>query len=357
MANSGGGKIIFGRDETTTPGISDEETKPLDSARLLDKVEKFIRPAQIDISHETNDLENGNYLHTIIIKPAEYPIVMSRQGTWKGMDPKKEKGLFLKGDIWTRHGSKTERASYEDVRTWIEEKKEKALNNLLERIQLVTSLPEDSEIRGFTSSGKSIQTPSGFLENEVILREINKNHLIQPFYLLWLFTLRNGIRPTREELGLLIGSALRRQSTLYWWLIDAHDSPHLIVQELFSALDSQDRDKSDSARSIVEVASIYASDEQLEEIIQNLVQSRYAHFRDEGEKWEGRKFQLDKLNTRIEIPILEGRNLLDFSIPELHELGDKVTSALLKEKATANSRLLGNITRVMWWKLTQNPKI
>ena len=108
LANSGGGEIVFGRDETSSPGISAEVSSGLDSASLTDYIEKYVEKGSINIHHDFMALPNGNVLVAIRIEPWAYPVVMVKDGTWSGIG-KQDPLLFYKGDIWVRHGSNTER--------------------------------------------------------------------------------------------------------------------------------------------------------------------------------------------------------------------------------------------------------
>ncbi|MEW5958886.1 MAG: RNA-binding domain-containing protein [Chloroflexota bacterium] len=59
IANSGGGRIIFGRDETRKPGVEKAAILALDSARLCDFTERYIAPSKIELAHQTTQLQNG----------------------------------------------------------------------------------------------------------------------------------------------------------------------------------------------------------------------------------------------------------------------------------------------------------
>lgn len=349
IANAGGGRIVFGRDETNKPGVEENVTTALDSARFADFVETYIKPAPINIAHDSQKLDNGNYLHSIIVSAAQYPIVMSRQGNWKGMG-KNDNPLFAIGDIWTRHSSKTEKVKYEDIRIWLEEARRKGREGILDQIQMVSKLPEGMEIGTVTKSGEPLTSPIGLLEYQAMLRELNPNHLIESYYLNWLFINRNALSPTTNELSILIGSALKRPPTLYWWLIDADEHPELIVREILAVLNSEDRDKSDAANSIVELAAIYAANSDLEAIVKSLAESRYKHFNDEATQWIGREHGLKKIKSRIFNANYNGERLLDQPFSVLQRFADKVANELASSKSSSKSTQLGNITRVMWFK-------
>jgi hypothetical protein len=246
--------------------------------------------------------------------------------------------------------------TYEDIRNWLDDARKKGRAGILDQIQMVSTLPEGMEIGTVTKSGEPLTSPIGLLENQAMLRELNPNHLIHPYYLNWLFLNRSSIRPTTKELSILIGSSLRRPSTLYWWLIDANDHPELIVRELLTVLNSEDRDKSDASNSIVELAAIYAGDENLEVIVNSLAESRYKHFRDAAATWVNREDELVKIRSRILNATYDGEKLVDQSHTVLQSYADLVANELASGKSSRRSTQLGNITRVMWFKRSRRLK-
>jgi len=346
MANSGGGKIIFGRDETRMDGITEEIVKDLDSARLADKLAKFTAPAQIYIRHEQEKLDNGRYILTIIVEPSEYPVVMARDGNW----PDIKKAVFRKGDIWIRHSSKTERATYEDLREWIERAKQRERERILSRLKTVINAPEGAKVEIITPSGYPIDSPEYLLENAVSRRRRNLSHLLTREELLWVFITRSTLHLTEEMLKILVGSALRRPSTLYWWLLQAEEKPDIILEEASKVFDSSDRDKSDAAQSVVEVVALYADDQTIDAVIERLAKSRYKHLRDAAEGWKGREGQKRKLAQRIKRARYGGQMLYSLFIPELEDLATELAIAQLKRKTAHLSRSLGDVTRVIWSK-------
>ncbi len=346
MANSGGGKITFGRDETRVDGITEEVAKALDSARLADKLAKFTAPAQINIRHKQEKLDNGRYILTITVDPSEYPIVMAVEGNWPNM----KKAAFRKGDIWIRHSSKTERVTYEDLREWIERAKQRERERILSHLTMVINAPEGAKVEVITPSGYPIDSPEHLLENAVSRRKRNLSHLLTREELLWVFITRSTLHLTEEMLKILVGSALRRPSTLYWWLLQAEEKPDIILEEALKVFDSSDRDKSDAAKSVVEVVALYADEQTIDAVIERLVKSRYKHLRDAAEEWEGREAQKRKLAQRIKRARYGGQMLYPLFIPELEDLATELAKAQLEQKAAHLSRSLGDVTRVIWSK-------
>ncbi len=348
IANSGGGSIFYGANETSKPGIDKKTADALDSAKLSDLVEKFISPAPIELAHDISELPNGNFIVEIIIDAAEFPIAMSRVGMWKGSISGKDKPVFIIGDIWTRHSSKNQRIDYEDIRRWILRAKKEEREDFLERITTLVNLPEGANIQVISQSGDPIDSAQKLLANVAQRRERDTSHLLTANDLLWIFQQRESYETKESDLSILIGSSLRRGATLFWWLIQAEDKPQFVIEEVLAALSASDRDKSDAARNIIELAAIFADDIILGEIIDHLRKSRYKHFRDEAKNWNGREEALRKLGDRIVSATHDGRKLLDYSADELESIATELAISQFKKRTSSKSRKLATVTRVLW---------
>ena len=267
------------------------------------------------------------------------------------MDSRKDKAIFLVGDVWIRHSTKTERVTYEDLREWIERTKQKERDRLLSRITTLVNLPDGAEIQVVSAEQSPIDSPQRLLEYAAIRHDYDPSHLLTSSDLANLFVNRSTLdNISQTQLRLLISSALRRPPTLYWWITQVDEVPHIILEEIEKCLHAADRDKSDAARSIVEMAAIFADDVQLAEILEELRTSRYKHFRKAAESWPGRKALLNQLHDRISGAKYEGQFLLKYSDEELEKLATEVAIRLLPKAKTADSRKLADITRVIWSK-------
>lgn len=349
MANAGGGEVWYGRTETELGGVNELTADALDSATVANLVESYIRPATITISHDKEAIANGRLIVCLRVEPAVYPIVMSQPGTYAVSD-KKQYSEFSIGDVWIRHSTRTERVRYEDLHDWIERIREEERNKILKRITTVVSLPENAEIQVVTGAQVPIDTPKRLLEYAVKRRENDPSHLLTGRDLLWLFSNRGLLDMTTEEIGLVVASALRRNMTLFWWIVQAERTPGLIVKELVDCLSAADRDKSDAGKSIVELAAINADDEQLEAILKQLRTSRYRHFQEAAESWVDREHQKSQLRERIERARDGGRYLAKCEISDLEELASETTSRAIDRTTPSISRSLGDVTRVIWSK-------
>lgn len=349
MANAGGGEVWYGRTETELIGVDERTSAALDSATIADMVESYIRPARITVSHDKENLANGRSIVCLRVEPTAYPIVMSQPGTYAVSD-KKQNSEFSIGDVWTRHSTRTERVRYEDLHNWIERIREEERNKILKRITTVVNLPENAEIQVITGAQAPIDTPKRLLEYAVKRRNNDPSHLLSGRDLLWLFSNRGLLDMTAEEIGLVVASALRRNMTLFWWIVQAEQTPGLIVRELVDCLSAADRDKSDAGKSIVELAAIYADDEQLETVLTQLRTSRYVHFREAAESWVDRRHLKSQLRERIERARDGGRHLASFEVNNLEELASEMTGKAIHKATPTTSRGLGDVTRVIWSK-------
>lgn len=350
IANSGGGVIVFGVNETSKPGIDARTVQELDSARIADLVEKYVKPSQFELGHNVTEISSNKFVFELTISRVEYPIVMSQQGNWKGYNTKEDKLLFRQGDIWTRHSTKNERIHYEDLKQWLQEAKKQERDDILEKFKTVVNLPKDAKIQYVTTSGQPLDTPKGLLENVLLRRKRDNNSLLDSKELLWLFHQREFSEYSDDELALLVGSALRRGATLFWWLIFCDKKTHIIMNEIDATLVASDRDKSDAARNIIELASVYAEDDKLLEIVKQLKSSRYKHFRNEGNAWKNRESTVKSLSKRVQIAKHEGKELLDYSSQELEFLATELAAFLMDKRSTPKARKLANINRALWIK-------
>jgi predicted HTH transcriptional regulator len=188
IANSGGGCIIYGRSDTEVFGLGEDATKSLDRAKVADLVEKYIGPGLVQISHELQKPKEGKTVVVISIAPAAFPLVVSRDGSWRPPGEKFDKTVLRKGDIWVRHSSKNERASYEDVRSWLMTARSSERAAIYERMAMLVNLPEGSSVEVVTKTGSRIDTPSQLIQSALDRRKWDPDHLLSPDDLLWVFS-------------------------------------------------------------------------------------------------------------------------------------------------------------------------
>lgn len=105
IANSGGGSIFFGRDESSSPGVTKEAATRLDGAEMSNRVNRYIAPTRASISHHHHpvDTDDKVVVELTIEAAGKYPYVFSRQGNYKGATAP----VFRECDLYVRHGAKS----------------------------------------------------------------------------------------------------------------------------------------------------------------------------------------------------------------------------------------------------------
>jgi hypothetical protein len=348
IANSGGGRIVVGHDEVRRTGVTRDVVEVLDSAKVAEWLRNYASPAPIHLSHEIEEISRDRFLITLGVSRAEFPVVISKRGLWKGADRKEHRPVFELGDVFVRHSTRTERANYEDFRQWIVKATESERSTILDRLTTLVNLPEGTELQLISQAGQAIDTPGRLLDNAIRRRERDPGHLLSTYDLLWLFRLRHNCDFTEPNLRILVASSLRRNPTLYWWLVQADAAPAVVSEEVFLALEASDRDKSDAARSIIEVASIYLEAAQLRQVISSLQSSRYTHFRREASNWAGRAEARRRLARRIQSARYESMPMLSYSRVDLEQFATTSADRLLRRKSVSFSRTLSDLTRAIW---------
>jgi hypothetical protein len=352
MANGGGGRIVFGCSETTQPGIDEAVVRKLDSAKVSDLVATFIRPATLKFAHEITSLGNGRCLYTLTVTAPEYPIVMAKKGDWSGMNNRVDRSLFNEGDVWFRENTGVKRITFEYLRSWIDRIRQREREGVLELLNKIINVPDGAEIQIVTPSDGPIDTPNRVVEYATKRRGNNPNHLLSADDLLSLFINRHLLNLDESKFSLLIASALRRKSTLFWWLGQNIDNKaELVMQEVRACLDSKDRDKSDAGKNIIEMVATFASDEEADEIVRNLENSDYKHFRVAASTWVDCNTERQRICDRINAAqkVKQGtRSLGELSLADLESLASSLAVQLIEKSSSPISRKLGDVTRLIW---------
>lgn len=349
IANTGGGRIVVGHDEVNEVGVTQDVVEALDSSKVAEWMANFASPLPVHLSHDARALAGGKFLVTLTISASEFPIVISRRGLWKGADSKRDRPVFEPGEVFVRHSTRTEKANYEDIRRWILKAREAERESILDRITTFVKLPEGAALQVVSQAGHPIDTPGHLLDSAISRREHDPGHLLSPHDLLWLFQLRQPSSYNEASLRILIASALRRNPTLYWWLLQADMAPEMIKEEVSDAFQASDRDRSDAGRSIIEVASIYLDRDAIREVLAKLRSSRYEHFRREAAEWVSREQTLRRLARRIRSAKWNDRSLLLYPRAELESRATAIAADLLKrERNLSLARKLSDLTRAIW---------
>ena len=347
MANSGGGKIRIGYTATEAPGVGQEVVSFLDGARVSDLVNKYVSPTRISVGHEIQAFGEGRFGVVLIVEGIKrYPAVVSREGQAR-LPSGKTVSVFEPGDIYFRHGAKTEKCTYEDLVDVFERTRQDLADTLKDYVSQLVRLPEgERPVLMFPGTGR-LADPNLLVDQHIARRVQSRTAMLNREDLLWVFRDRGQIRHTFERLDMVIRSALRRPPTLYWWLASDGVTPGLVKQCLFDlATTDTDRDRSDARGSVLDVASFFLDDKDLAELVERLRQSEYAHLRKSAETWQGSVHAVTNFEKRAAKARLDDRRASEASDQDLQAEAAALSTQLLDNDSSAVARRLTDLGRV-----------
>jgi hypothetical protein len=248
--------------------------------------------------------------------------------------------LFRRHDVFRRRGTKAERATREDYRSWIAAAVQEENDRWRARVAILESIPAGSTIEVRHPDGATDDDPASVLARAVTSWRTNPAALLSGDELLLLFLARHGLTLDKDRCALLIHSALRRKPTLYFWLAEAAPSATAIKSILLDAVNGTDRDKSDAGRAIIEVAALYLDDADYAEVVSTLAESRYKHFREAAADGADRATPLSRLASYRPVRA-DGTRCEDYSTEDLPRVAEGLARAIRTGKQAAASRQLG----------------
>lgn len=282
-ANSGGGRIVVGRDEepagAAPSGLGPDNAKSFGDEELSRLVNSFIAPDRLELRSFTDESSDGRFIVTIEV-PAivEPPLVLAKAGIDE-TGRHDGKPVFEVHSVLVRRGRRVEQARHGDYRRWTAEAKARTRAEFVDRVSMVVSAPADATVR-VVDQQEVRDEPTFLLSRATDVFRHRPEQLLSGDDLAYLWLHRHAIdlNPVAKEL--LFQSALRKRATLYLWLSILDLSAAQVRALLFRAIDMKDRDKSDAAPSILMVAALYLSEEDYDNLATALSQSSYTHMRE-----------------------------------------------------------------------------
>lgn len=150
LANSGGGAVLFG--VKNNGGASDFDAAPIlgmDPAIITDKIAKYTGEQYSDFSMEELPRE-GHKVAVLLISATSVPIAFDREGDYRTEQGEQKFG-FRKGTLYFRHGAKSEPATTNDLRNFIEQELNRIRRDWMGGIRKVVEAPEGSQIQVVSS--------------------------------------------------------------------------------------------------------------------------------------------------------------------------------------------------------------
>ena len=258
MANADGGEIHLGAEESgSRPGLSTEAVELLDPAIIQDFADSFVKPDHIHIecSAEAGDEGDRSVVVISVVPSGEYPLVFTKPGDYEDNNGSSKK-VFAQHTIYRRRGTKAEPARREDIRRWIKQAVNRERESWKSRVAILAKLPEGATLEVVTDADQALDEPAALLRHQTRLFNRNPEKLLTKHDLAMIFLARDQLDLRNDEAAILLHSALRRRPTLFFWLDLIDPAADVVDRIIDEALTGTDRDKSDAARSIVEVAAL-----------------------------------------------------------------------------------------------------
>lgn len=146
MINSGGGAIVFGVTNKGDPcGFDVSCILEIDNAVLTDKINKYTGQNYSDIEIVERE-KNSNVLAIFLITKSAYPLVFIKPGTYDIGD-NKQKTAFSQGTVYFKHGAKSEPATADDLREFVDRQMESIRKQWLDGVQKVVKSKQGSIIQ------------------------------------------------------------------------------------------------------------------------------------------------------------------------------------------------------------------
>lgn len=146
IANTGGGVVVVGLENNGQPSGADASgVLRLDPAELTNQVFKYTGVHFSGFAiHELK--RGGKRLAAILIEPVlDVPLVFGKPGTY-AVSEKEQKTAFAQGTIYFRHGAKSEPATQDDLREFVERRVAAIRDSWLKGIRRVVAAPDDTEV-------------------------------------------------------------------------------------------------------------------------------------------------------------------------------------------------------------------
>lgn len=145
MANSGGGVIVVGCDDSGTPVAGDlsplAKTDPADLGNHLHKyTDQHFNEFEIAVAKKSDAL-----VCALRIGASPVPIVFTRVGTYETSHGK-QKNVFSVGTVYFRHGAKSEPGTSNDLRAFLDREVEHVRRAWLDGIAKVVEAPAGARI-------------------------------------------------------------------------------------------------------------------------------------------------------------------------------------------------------------------
>lgn len=145
IANSGGGHILIGVDNNGEPTGEDvSEVLGLDGSAIMDKLKQYTGTQSVRVELSSRS-KKGYPVPVLEIGSVTSPLVFVRPGTYPVSD-RQQKTAFSRGQVYFRHGAKSEPANPEDLEAFIAGELVRRRDQLLANVRRVVEAPEGHDV-------------------------------------------------------------------------------------------------------------------------------------------------------------------------------------------------------------------
>lgn len=145
MANSGGGIVVFGVDNSgELTKYNPAELLEIDPADITNKIAKYTG-TQFSDFELSESKKNRKKVALLLIGSSPIPLVFKKPGTYD-IGEGKQKTAFKEGSVYFRHGAKSSPGNTDDLRHSFQRQLDSVKKSWLTGIKKVVRAPRDSEI-------------------------------------------------------------------------------------------------------------------------------------------------------------------------------------------------------------------
>ncbi|GEM_PF-4782304 len=345
--------VRIGMTETVVNGLDRGRLGQLDGASVSNAINRYVQPRRVAVGHDVIDFTPGRVLVDLTIDGAgKYPLVMSKQGQYpdgRGAN----RSVFRQGDLYVRHGAKSEPATYEDIVDLVDRAVTQGRLELAGLVRQAAVLGEGVTVLQLPT-GVQLQTPEAMLNMALAKRANGLPALLDAKELLWCLTERQSFSGTIDQFTLLIRSALRKKATLFFWLSDYNDSES-IREVLISSLIEKDRDQADIGPSILEVAALVLPGAEAIEVVNQMLNNLSRKIQGVAARWPGKTVALGNFSKQANNALTTIGLGPNPSSDELWSSAQRLARDILRSPKipTAPNETLSQIGRLLYLRSSQ----
>jgi predicted HTH transcriptional regulator len=149
IANSGGGTILFGLDNSgRTCGWDARKLLDIDVADIANQLAKYTGEHFDDFTTHERIKSRKKIALMIVGARTGSPLVFVKPGTYS-IEPGKQSTAFARGTIYFRHGAKSEPGTSKDIERFVNAEVARVRKDWLRNVRKVSVAPRDSEFYSF----------------------------------------------------------------------------------------------------------------------------------------------------------------------------------------------------------------